>query len=293
MNKHFQAPVAAEGGEVWTIAPLAPEGGEGLGVRGQNLPTFRPLTPTPLPLKGARGLNQGLLLLFVAVPFLLIAAVAEPPPDSLVRRGNEAFARGDYAEALALYQRASERASDPGLTAFDQALARYQLARLDPTGDFAGLREAADLFRCCTALDDPHRPEALFGFANCLLFGPPGPQGENYRHALAAYDKSLELAPNSTVAAAARLNRARARLLADQYLPSPENEDKGDDPERAPVLGLRTIEIRDRPRSHLSPTARIKRTPGPRRGTDPRAKAPRQRPLGIHGPSRKRKKSHL
>ena len=47
---------------------------------------------------------------------------------------------------------------------------------LDPSGDYVGLREAAALFRCCTALDSPRRVEAFFGMANALLYGLPGPQ---------------------------------------------------------------------------------------------------------------------
>ena len=59
-------------------------------------------------------------------------------PTDWVRRGNTAFERGDFAEALALYRRAEAEARDPGLVSYNLAAAHYEL------GQFA---EQAFLFR--------------------------------------------------------------------------------------------------------------------------------------------------
>ena len=160
------------------------------------------------------------LLLLPCAVLVIAATNSDSSPDAVIRRGNEAFARGDYAEALALYQRAEERTSDPGLSAFNQGMARYQLARLDPSGDYVGLREAAALFRCCTALDSPRRVEAFFGMANALLYGLPGPQGDNYRLAVIAYDQVIALAPDSVLRGAAKVNRAPGRTSGGSISPA-------------------------------------------------------------------------
>jgi tetratricopeptide (TPR) repeat protein len=66
-----------------------------------------------------------LWLLFPALA-LVAAAPASAPPDELVRRGNEAVTRKQYADALQLYDQAEERATDPGLVAFNEGVAFYQ-----------------------------------------------------------------------------------------------------------------------------------------------------------------------
>ena len=87
---------------------------------------------------------------------LVAAAPAALPPDDLVRQGNAAAGRQDYPEALKLYGQAEERATDPGLVAFNEGVALYQqgefaqaemhfrLARQDAT-DRRQLRAAYNL----------------------------------------------------------------------------------------------------------------------------------------------------
>src|SRR5262249_43092578 len=115
---------------------------------------------------GIRSLSVTILL----AALLALGAAGPTPPDDLVRRGNVAYERGDFARAAGLFDQAAERATHPGLATFNQAVAAYRLARLNEDGD-AGLREAAALFRCCLARGDPRRTRALFGLGNCLLHG--------------------------------------------------------------------------------------------------------------------------
>jgi tetratricopeptide (TPR) repeat protein len=99
--------------------------------------------------------NRWHLLLFV--PFL----VAAGPADDWLRRGNAAFARKDFDEALSCYSRAEEDATDPGAVAFNEAAVLYRL------GLFA---EAEKYYRRC--LDNargPRRSQTLFNLGNCLL----------------------------------------------------------------------------------------------------------------------------
>ena len=73
-----------------------------------------------------RWLLPGLLL-----PLLLGARTARTDDDveALLRAGNAAFDRGAYSDAAALYEKAGDRATEPGLVAFNLATAKYHLAR--------------------------------------------------------------------------------------------------------------------------------------------------------------------
>ena len=65
-------------------------------------------------------------------PCLLVSLslLAAAPPDwqTLLRQGDAAYGRGDYAAAAALYEQAQDRATDPGLAAMDFAAATIRLA---------------------------------------------------------------------------------------------------------------------------------------------------------------------
>jgi tetratricopeptide (TPR) repeat protein len=91
----------------------------------------------------------------------LLGAAWSATPDDLVRQGNAALARKDYAAALRLFDQASDRTTDPGLVAFNRGVALYQ------QGDFA---QAESYFRLC--LPDAHGPRksaALYNLADCLV----------------------------------------------------------------------------------------------------------------------------
>ncbi len=81
-------------------------------------------------------------------------------PESWLRRGNAAYARGDYRAALDCFVKAGEETDDPGQVAVDQAAAHYQL------GEYG---EAETCYR--RSLEDAagaRRVRALYGLANAL-----------------------------------------------------------------------------------------------------------------------------
>jgi hypothetical protein len=114
---------------------------------------------------------------------LVAAAPASAPPDELVRQGNDAVGRKQYGDALKLYDRAEERATDPGLVAFDEGVAfyeqgnyaqaevRFRLARQDAVGRrqvFATYNLAASLLQVAGDSDAPKLAEAVGLFEDCV-----------------------------------------------------------------------------------------------------------------------------
>ncbi len=178
-----------------------------------------------------RWLSVGSL---VVLALLALAAspwrAAPPSPEALLRRGNAAFARGEYAEAAALYEQAEARATDPGLVAFNLAAAKYHLA-LSGEGAPQLLLDAERLYRCCLGRDDPRRPRALYGLGNCALQRANSP--EELRQALQWYAQALrEVGPE--LREDVLYNRERARLLLAQSLGASPPEDGGPDKDNNP-----------------------------------------------------------
>jgi tetratricopeptide (TPR) repeat protein len=123
------------------------------------------------------------LCLLLPALALVAAAPASVPPDELVRRGNDALGRKQYGEALKLYDRAEERATDPGLVAFNegvtlyqqgdyaQAEVRFRLARQDATGQrqlWATYDLAASLLQVAGDSDAAKLAEAVGLFDDCV-----------------------------------------------------------------------------------------------------------------------------
>jgi hypothetical protein len=156
---------------------------------------------------------------------LLGAAAAGPDPETLLRQGDAAFARGDLPGAATLYARALERAPDPGPAAFNLAATRYRLAVDGPVEHQAReLHEAEGLYRGLADGPGPRRAAALFGLGNCLLVraaaGDVAALNEArrcYRRCLAEPDLDAALADD------VRHNLERARLLALQLDAPPES----------------------------------------------------------------------
>jgi tetratricopeptide (TPR) repeat protein len=98
--------------------------------------------------------NRLLSVLTMSLALWLCAAT----PGDWLRRGNAAYARGDYPEAVEMYRRAEPTIADPGLVSFNLAATHYQM------NQFA---EAEAYYR--RALEDANgvrRVEALYGLGN-------------------------------------------------------------------------------------------------------------------------------
>ena len=176
-------------------------------------------------------------VLALTLALSLLGAAAAPDSEALLREGNAAFARGDFARAAALFERAEVRATDPGLVAFNLAAAKYRLAESD--GSPQALLEAEQAYRCCVAPGNPRRAAALYGLGNCLLLKAGDRDAATLKAAIECYDRCLrEAGPDEALAADVRYNRERARLALQQLLAQsgrpkedrPSGED--DNPER-------------------------------------------------------------
>lgn len=168
----------------------------------------------------------------------VVAALAAQVPraedaDRLLRRGNAAAARGDWAAAAAWYEKAEPLSLEPGLVAFNVATARYHLAAGDSGRDLPAAEVA---YRSCLGRGDPRRGRALFGLGNCLLLraAPGGAlDGPTLRAAIDCYiECRREPDCDATLAESARHNEQRARLLLLQVVPRPDGppKDGGDGP---------------------------------------------------------------
>lgn len=159
----------------------------------------------------------------------LSSVVSIKDPEKLLVEGHAAFARGDYAAAAALYEQAEMYTTEPARVAFYLAGAKYHLAaRME--GVSAELLEAEKLYRCCLDPSDPRRTRSLYGLGNCLLHKAGVRDAAGLRTAIACYDQCLRsVGDDEELAADARYNREKARLLLLQYQPPPSGS-RGDRP---------------------------------------------------------------
>jgi tetratricopeptide (TPR) repeat protein len=155
------------------------------------------------------------LALLLPALALLGAAPVAAPPDELIRQGNGAVSRQKYADALKLYERAEERATDPGLVAFNEGVALYQqgdyaraelqfrLARQDAVGRrrlWASYNLASSLVQGAGDRDAAKLAEAISLLEACLS------HDEIDDHLAASARHNLELAKVLWLQARARPN---------------------------------------------------------------------------------------
>jgi tetratricopeptide (TPR) repeat protein len=166
------------------------------------------------------------LSVLLLVPLLLAAQTTDVPDVlALLRTGNAAFERGAYAEAGALFERAGERTTEPGLAAFNLATAKYNLAK---DGNSQALADAEQAYRCCLEQGEVRRARALFGLGNCQMLRAAGSSLDRsaIRWAIDRFGECLrDPTCDAELAADARHNRLRARLLLLQAPPSPDGSD--------------------------------------------------------------------
>jgi tetratricopeptide (TPR) repeat protein len=153
---------------------------------------------------------------------LALAGLAAAPvlrSEDLVRQGNAAFERGDFAGAVELYARAEERTTDPGLIAFNEAAALYQLGRYRD----AELR----LRRCQEDATGSRRSRLLYNLGNCLVQEAGSRRPGRLREAINVYEQCLQqegIEPELT--ADARHNLEVARLLLQKAQSSRESQNE-------------------------------------------------------------------
>ena len=121
--------------------------------------------------------------------------------------------------------------TNPAEAAFYLAGAKYHLA-VKTEGASPELLEAEQWYRCCLEPSDPTAAAALCGLGNCLLHKAGTHDEASLRAALACYDQCLQSAgDDAELAADARYNREKARLLLLQF-PPPVNSSSSDSPPR-------------------------------------------------------------
>jgi len=155
---------------------------------------------------------------------LLVAAAPEPSPEELVRQGNTAFEREEFEAALALYDRAEERITNPGLVAYNKAAALYRLGRYD-----VAVRHYE------SALEDAHgarRAAILYNLGNCHLHQSQGTRADRLRQAVECFSRCLS---QEGIEAALRedacYNLELAKLLWLKAKQSPSNKETGNQQE--------------------------------------------------------------
>jgi tetratricopeptide (TPR) repeat protein len=142
----------------------------------------------------------------VLLAFVLLGAASRGDPEDLVRQGNAAFARGDFAASVDFYTEAEVAILDPGLVAFNKATALYQLGRY---------REAELHYRRCREdAEGVRRARLPYNLGNCLLQQARGSNVPQLREAIGLYEQCLqEEEAGAALQADARHNLELARLL--------------------------------------------------------------------------------
>jgi Ca-activated chloride channel family protein len=111
----------------------------------------------------ATPLENAAVLLIILTAVLNVSAAPSPSADSLLRQGNEAFARQEYEEALKWYEQAESLTLDPGVISFNKAAAYYRMGRY---------RDAVECYRRCLEDDEApvdRRARAHFDLGNALV----------------------------------------------------------------------------------------------------------------------------
>jgi tetratricopeptide (TPR) repeat protein len=196
--------------------------------------------------------------------------------ETWLRRGNAAFERGDYAEAIDDLTRAEDFSTDPGLVAGNKAAALYRLGQY---------REAElHYLRCLEDAVGERRVRTLFDLGNTLVQQSEGTDAAMLDRAIASYEACLQM-PDVTPELRAdaqhnlRLALALRRKAKDVKKPPSTDPSKPPKPEeeQRPPLAHRTRETAGGPDPHGTPQGTI---PG-ETGQDENAQGTSQRQPGA------------
>jgi hypothetical protein len=172
------------------------------------------------------GRLQPLLLLLPALA-LVSAGPASVPPDELVRQANDALGRKQYLDALKLYDRAEERATDPGLVAFNEGVAFYR------KGDFAEAEVRFRLARQDATASRQRQLGATYNLAASIVQLPGEGDPAKLAEAVRLFEECLRHDEiDESLAADARHNLELAKMLWVQAKARPAPKERPlDDPE--------------------------------------------------------------
>jgi hypothetical protein len=209
-----------------------------------------------LPLARPRRLGQA----SAAFAILLLIGAA-PAVENWLRRGNEAFGRRDFEEAIRCYRQALVDADDPGQVAFDLAAAHFR--KEDYAAAVTAYRQALE----DGELPPERRRRAWFDLGNALLAEAGTTDRRLVEEAMAAYRQCLAADPEPELRADAEHNLALAgrRWVQTQPPPLP---DHGNEPGNTPDSNRKPENGADDPKnpqskdSNADPTSDPNATPG-------------------------------
>jgi Ca-activated chloride channel family protein len=176
--------------------------------------------------RGTRNAAVRLSPLLVLLTIGLISAAPADQIDDLIRQGNAAFERGDYAVAVDFYTRTEARVLDPGLVAFNKAAALYRLGQY---------REAELSYLCCREDATGERlVRVLYDLGNAIVQQAQDRDAKRLEQAIGSYEECLRRGGADSDLAddikfnlqLARALRAKARNAKDQ--PNSDNPNPND-----------------------------------------------------------------
>jgi Ca-activated chloride channel family protein len=137
---------------------------------------------------------------------MLLSAAPVRDAEELLRQGNAAFGRDDFAAALDFYTQAAQTTTDPGLVTFNQAAALYRLGRY---------REAElHYFRCLEDATGERRARVLYDLGNSLVMEAQDRDAKRLQQAIDLYEACLrQPEAGSDVVEDARANLDLAKVL--------------------------------------------------------------------------------
>ncbi|MDY6877477.1 MAG: tetratricopeptide repeat protein [Chloroflexota bacterium] len=160
-------------------------------------------------------MRKTLFALWLLIAAALLPTSCSPSPTTLNRRGNDAYARGNYDEALRQYQNAQSEAPDTPELHYNAGNTLYRQEQYDPASDesLAAIAQAPPELQAQT----------YYNLGNARF------QQEDYAGAIAAYVEALRINPDDADAKH-NLELAQQRLREQQQqqptpTPSPESQE--------------------------------------------------------------------
>ena len=160
-------------------------------------------------------------------------------PEEFLRNANRAYSIGDYASAVALCERAEDRATDPGLVAFNKAAALFKL----------GNHRQAELHyrRCLEDAEGSRLANSLYDLANCLVHQSGGESSSLLAEAIHFYKRCLEIKEiDARLSFDARYNLEVTKLMLQSAMAKSGREEANPSRERDadPLFGGKDLETR-------------------------------------------------